>query len=106
VVHKRLRADYLQDAKEFGRQVRYLRELRGWSQDRLIAESGHEFNKKTLARVERGTADDDPNSPTNPELRVLIELCRVLGASVVIDVNRPSGFQLQLLQDGKPVPSA
>jgi transcriptional regulator with XRE-family HTH domain len=93
-----LSAEYLADARAFGEQVRALRKRRGWSQDQLIAESGHEINKKTLQRVERGTMDGDPNTPANTELRSLLALCRVLGVKVVLDVNRPSGFVIEIVE--------
>jgi transcriptional regulator with XRE-family HTH domain len=100
VAHKRLPSFYAEDAVAFGKQVRDRRESRGWSQDKLIAMSGHAINKKTLQRIERGQGDDSQRSPANPELRVLIELCRVLAGRVIIDVNRPMAFTIEFDAEG------
>lgn len=99
MVHKRLSATYAGDAKAFGGQVRALRKARGWSQDDLIARSDHAINKKTLQRIELGQSGNADASPANPELRVLIELCRVLDARIVIDLNHPTGFVIRFEPD-------
>lgn len=89
MVHRRLSSDYAEDARRFGEAVRARREALGWSR------------KKLIERIELGHSNDRVRSPANPELRVLIELCKALKASVVIDVNRPSGFLIELVPESR-----
>ena len=99
VSHRRLSSAYAADAKAFGDAVRARREEFGWSRKKLIAAMGHRVNEKTLERIEFGHSNDEVRSPANPELRVLLELCEALRASVVIDYNRPSGFVIEFVPE-------
>ena len=102
MVHRRLPSDYAEDAKAFGEAVRARREELGWSRKKLIEAMDHQVNEKTLERIELGHTNDDVRSPANPELRVLLELCKALRASVVIDFSRPSGFVIELIPERVP----
>lgn len=99
MVHRRLSPAYADDAAEFGRQVRARRYELDLSQDQLVARMGHSINKKTLARIERGYGDDEQKSPINPELRVLIELCKALGGRMVIDLQHSPGFVIEFTDE-------
>ena len=55
------------------KNLKKLRNKKGWSQERLARESGISFH--TLIKIERG-------SIKNPKLQTLIKLARALGVSL------------------------
>jgi ribosome-binding protein aMBF1 (putative translation factor) len=64
-------------AYELGRQVRQLREQRGWSQTRLAREAG--MTQSAVARFEAGG--------TVPTIPVLGRLARALGAELAVTLK-------------------
>ena len=64
----------------------------------MVARMGGAISRNHLQDIERGVKLGVDSRPTNPQLSTFIALASVLGARIVIDVNRP-GFAVRFDPD-------
>ncbi len=77
-------------ARTLGRRLREVREAAGLSQEDVANAAG--ISRNHLQLIERGHSNRRTETPWNPHLSVLIELCRALDISLselTIDVFGP-----------------
>jgi XRE family transcriptional regulator, regulator of sulfur utilization len=63
--------------RQLGKQIRALREARGWSQEELAIEAG--VDSSHLGKLERGEG--------NPTIELIVRVAQTLGADVVVKIE-------------------
>lgn len=82
-----------------GQALRARREDLGLSQYELADRTAPPISRQQINLIEHGKSGGRGGAAANPELNTLLALCRALEARLVIDVNHPTGFNIEFVAD-------